>query len=112
MEQYTFEVKGSSGLYKVTFTKKDEQVLTSCTCQAGEHSLHCKHRLAIIAGDTSNVLSGNESQIELVAGLIKGTVLEEVLCQFEQAKKEFDLAERRLNKAKKVLTKALNGRKD
>ena len=112
MNQYRFHVRGSSGQYEVTFTKEGDQVMTSCTCQAGEHGLHCKHRIAIIMGDSSNILSENESQVETIKEMIKGTILEKALVQFEQARKACDLAQTQLSKAKKALAKAMNGRND
>ena len=37
------------------------QSRATCVCQAGEHGISCKHRLALLKGDTTHILSGNET---------------------------------------------------
>lgn len=108
MDKYRFLVRGSTGQYEVTFTREGDQLTTKCTCQAGEYGLHCKHRIAIIMGDTSNILSGNENQVKEIKELIKDTDVEKALIHLKEAEKAYELAQKQLSKAKKTLARAMN----
>jgi hypothetical protein len=105
MEQYEFLVKGNNGNYEIIFTKNHDQLRVTCTCQAGEHGIFCKHRIAILKGDTTNILSGNEAQIAEIMGLLRGTKLEKALVQLEAAQDNYDLAHKQLANAKKCYPK-------
>ena len=50
-ERMQFLVQGSSAEpYEVTFVQAGKELSASCTCQAGQNGLHCKHRLNILEG--------------------------------------------------------------
>ena len=108
MEQYKFLVKGNNGNYEIIFTINNDQLLSTCTCQAGKHGVFCKHRFALLKGDTTNILSGNETQITRIMDLLKGTKLEKALIQLEVAQNNYDLAYKQLTSAKKILSRTMN----
>lgn len=59
MKEISFFVRWSDpDPYEVTFLKEaDSKVIVLCTCKAGMNGMHCKHRIAIINGDTSAIVS-------------------------------------------------------
>ncbi len=59
MKQIKFTVHGSSEPYEVTFITDGTEIAAHCTCKAGEHGRHCKHRINLLAGDTSGIISTN-----------------------------------------------------
>lgn len=78
--EISFHVKGSEPEpYEVTFLKQEDRVLVLCTCTAAQYGRHCKHRMRIIAGDTTDIISDNVDQIATVQGWISGTALERTL---------------------------------
>jgi hypothetical protein len=109
MDRYQFLVRGESGQYEVIFRKIDGQIIATCTCQAGEHGLHCKHRVAIAEGDGSNILSDNQTELQLVGELIRDTDLEKALLRFIEAERDYNRAHKQLAAAKKALRRAMNG---
>jgi hypothetical protein len=63
---YRFRVRGSTGtVYEVSFSKLDDTLVSSCTCKASfmNRNEPCKHRRAIISGDTSAIISGDVDAI-------------------------------------------------
>jgi hypothetical protein len=72
-----FSVRGSTGnIYDITARKAAEKLRISCTCQAGQNRIWCKHRTALLDGDISNLLSDNVSDVEKLAEWAEGTEVE------------------------------------
>ena len=72
-----FSVRGSKGdEYTVIFAGRDGEVASSCSCMAGRMGHFCKHRVALLDGDVSDLLSDNEQQVVQLRSLIEGTDLE------------------------------------
>lgn len=109
MTLYKFIVKGENGEYEITFLQQGSYISAKCTCAAGENGLHCKHRIQIMKGNTSNILNGNENQVDEIKRLIRGTDLEKALMEFEEADVSYAAAQKRLARAKKSLAKAMKG---
>jgi DNA polymerase-3 subunit epsilon len=64
-EVLCFSVRGSTGnVYEITGRKVAENLRVSCTCQAGQNSIWCKHRTALLDGDVSDLLSGTVANVE------------------------------------------------
>ena len=67
MEEIFFLVQGSAEEpYKVTFRKTGNNLSAYCTCPAGENGQHSKHRMNILRGITSGIVSGNEAKVQVV----------------------------------------------
>lgn len=61
-ERLDFFVQGSANdPYKVSFWRVGDDLKSSCTCQAGKNGLACKHRLNLLDGDLTNLVSSLES---------------------------------------------------
>jgi hypothetical protein len=106
-----FRVQGSSAdPYLITFIKDGADLVATCTCAAGEVGQSCKHRLAILNGDASAVVSENGADAEIVASWIPGTSLALALEALATAERQLEEAKRAVSAAKKRLSNTLAGR--
>ena len=69
---------------------------------------YCKHRLNILAGDTSNIVSGNESEVAIVRVWLEGTDVQKYIEEVDMAERGLWTAQARFKAAKKALARALN----
>ena len=72
----SFTVRGSTGnTYFVNAQKVGPEVRISCTCQAGQNGLWCKHRTALLDGVVSDLLSNNVSDVVSLSRMAAGLVV-------------------------------------
>ena len=109
MPEVRFQVQGSGAEpYVVTFTDwGDGNMSAHCTCAAGKHGQYCKHRFAILAGETKGIVSGNEDEVPHVVEWLAGSDIEAALEVLADAQAKFDVAKKKLSQAKKLLAKAM-----
>jgi len=108
MREVEFLVQGSApSPYRVTFIKHNNKLNASCTCPAGENGQYCKHRLAILAGDTNAIISKNKDQVATARDWLPGTDLESALIELAKTEHEYDIAKERLTIAKKKIAQAM-----
>ena len=109
MQEILFSVQGSSAEpYEVAF-QRDESTLTAiCTCQAGVMGQYCKHRIAILSGESTGIVSGNASDVALVVAWLPGTPLADALSSLAEAETEFDKAKKRVSSEKKHLARVMH----
>ena len=106
-----FEVSGSSGVVYVVETVADgREVTITCDCDAGRNGMACRHRLAVLSGDASAIVSSNKRELANVTALLPGTKLLAQLSKVAQAEEAADDAKRELSKAKKELSRLMDGR--
>ena len=103
-------VEGSTGTpYVATFSLEGGSLKTACSCPAGEKKMHCKHRLALLAGNLSAVLGVMPSGLaEQLSTMVRGTQLEVALQELEVAEAEAKVAAERVKRAKKVLDRVMH----
>jgi|GEM_PF-4522583 len=69
-----FLVQGSaSEPYRVSFWRVGNNVKSSCTCQAGKNGLACKHRLSLLDGDITNLVSSSSDSFKKLQPLLEGS---------------------------------------
>lgn len=103
-----FLVQGSQPLpYQVVFRKSGKNLNASCGCRAGIMGQLCKHRLSILNGDKSAVVSDNVDQVSEVVAWLVGSYVAEVISEVVLLEAEKKLIENKLKKAKKLLTSTL-----
>jgi len=89
-----FIVIGSTGSeYEIIALREGDKFRMSCTCEAGKHGTYCKHRSALLDGEVSSVLSGNEGDVVRLKELICGTNVEKryaSVCALEKEKAALD----------------------
>jgi uncharacterized Zn finger protein len=108
METITFRVQGSaSEPYVTTFKREGAKLKAHCSCPAGEVGQCCKHRLNIFQGATEGIVSGNETEVQVVVAWLKGSDVERALQQVREAESRLEDAKKQLNGSKKALARVL-----
>lgn len=100
MENIVFLVQGSAkNPYKVEFHKKGNNITAKCDCKAGSLGQHCKHRINIIKGLKTKIVSDNSEQVDTIQQWLEGSLLLD-------SYKEYVAADKKLKKAKKEFDSA------
>jgi len=108
-ETLEFTVQGSKGdKYHVAVRRAGGNLTATCTCRAGQNGVHCKHRMALLVGDVSNLISDNDSDVTALAEIIKGTDVETALKSLAAAEEALQAAKGEVSQRKKALSRALN----
>ena len=104
-----FLVQGSDPApYIVYFKKSNDDLRATCSCRAGANGILCKHRLSILNGDKSAVVSENADDVAEVASWLVGSKVAEAISAVVSLEAEKKSIEEKIKKAKKLVTKALN----
>ncbi len=110
MQTIIFLIQGGSDEpYEVNFNFDGQNMSASCTCQAGQNGQVCKHRLEILNGVSSKVISNNKTDTKQVADLLKGTPIENKLTQLKEAEKELEAVKKKVDSTKKEVAKIMRG---
>jgi uncharacterized Zn finger protein len=109
METIVFLVQGSAEQpYSVSFSSRESGNLTAtCSCPAGLVKQYCKHRLNILMGDVTDIVSGNEERVHTVYGWFAGSDVEAALKEIQRLEEEMEKLKKRLSAAKKDVAKAM-----
>lgn len=108
METIIFLVQGSAvDPYRVTFKKEGNNLNAYCTCPASVGGQYCKHRFAILGGETEGIVSGNEAQVQTVVTWLPGSDVAEAMVVLIAAEREFENAKQAVIKARKILAESL-----
>ena len=109
MAQLEFLVKGSAkDPYEVIFIKDGENLTAICTCPAGTYGNVCKHRVSIIDGDATSVVSDNIADVEKIVAWVVGTDVEAALKKMRDAEAAGSGATDAVKEAKASLARAFN----
>ncbi|GAB6846609.1 SWIM zinc finger family protein [Paraburkholderia kururiensis] len=112
MDKISFLVQGSANEpYEVTFERENNQIAAFCTCPAGANGTYCKHRLFILDGVISGIVSDNADQAVTVASWLRGSNLAADIENLSEAERVLEQAKSNVNKAKKNLAAAMMRRK-
>jgi len=108
MEELTIKVKGSSSdPYELTFIKDGDSLTALCTCPAGSFGNLCKHRVAILDGDTAAVLDEDTDKVSTVVAWLPGTDVESALKDLREAIAT-KVPKDELATIKRILARAMN----
>jgi uncharacterized Zn finger protein len=109
MEELTLHVKGSSSdPYELTFIKDGDSLTALCDCPAGTFGNLCKHRVAILDGDSSAVVDDDGGKSGIVVKWLSGTDVEAALAEMREVEAQADSSKPDLMAAKRKLVKAMN----
>ncbi len=109
LSELIFRVKGSSAEpYEVTFIKDGVSLTALCSCPAGQYGNFCKHRIAILDGDSRAIVSDNAESVSTVVGWLQGTDVAAALAEFRELEKSADRPKSALVAAKRKLARAMN----
>lgn len=111
MDKIIFLVSGSTPEpYIVEFQKKGAELLAFCNCQAGSNGKYCKHRSDILLGKSDSIVSDNLSMVPTVQEWLKGSTLELIQNQLQEAEELVEKAKKAEKKIRVKLSAALHGR--
>lgn len=106
---HEFSVQGSEPIpYVVRFSKEGENLKASCTCRAGVMGQICKHRLSILNGEKSEIISDNADNVAEVVSWLAGSAVALAMANVASLEAEKKLIEEKIKIAKKLIAKALN----
>ena len=103
-EKLYFIVRGSAAEpYRLIFHCNAGAIKASCSCPAGQMATLCKHRLAILRGDSTGLVEPNQSDIDTLARWLSGSQLEQELHALTIAEEALKYADAELKSVKKRL---------
>jgi hypothetical protein len=106
---YQFSIRGSSPEpYVVVFKAGSARLTASCTCQAGQQQQACKHRVGILEGDITELVSENPDEVKLVAAALAGTELQRTLQTVMEGEQAVTAAKAQLTAAKRMLSRVMH----
>lgn len=90
--------------YEVVFKNIDGIITIKCNCRAGELTKLCKHKLALIRGDSSILMDGDEDyNFRNVKEWIKNSALFQLIIEHDLAEKALAEKQKELKKIKDKL---------
>ena len=92
---------------RVTFVKSADNLSAFCTCDLGQSERYCDHRLDILRGDTSHIISDNVTDAAAVAQWAVGTDVYSAMLEIEQWENRAREAEHKLKAARHRLAVAM-----
>ena len=110
IEILEFVVIGSQGdPYDITATRDGQDITISCDCPAGERDQLCRHRLALLNGDVTDLDSNNGADVATLAAWMPGTALAAAMEALHKAQAAYDAAKPELARRKKALGRIMSG---
>lgn len=107
MEKITIQVQGSQpGPYEVSFKRTGTGAIIKCTCQAGQLTNLCKHKVGLLTGDITDVVEGADT-LQSALAWVEGTPITAALAEYINSETALDAAKKRNATAKKDLAKAM-----
>lgn len=106
-----FKVASSSGpdLYDVVAEASAQRLSMRCNCVAGSLAQTCKHRLSLLAGDVTAVVTVVNGRAEDLAAFRGDTPIGRRLAEIAALEAEQEAIKRRIKAAKKALGRELEG---
>ena len=72
--EFLFLIQGNATEpFQVRFLREADRLTATCTCNAGLLGKLCKHRLGLLRGDLTGLVSGNQEQVPRIPDLFKGS---------------------------------------
>lgn len=104
-----FLVQGSQeDPYEVTFVRRGIGNLSAyCTCRAGQVGRYCKHRVRLLIGDTTDLVSDNPDEAELLEPWLRGSDIEDAMDAVREAEAAVKAAKKRLRVARDRVARAM-----
>ena len=94
--------------YDVVFKNRNGIITIKCNCRAGDLTKLCKHKLALIRGDYSILMEGNEDYNVIdVKELIKNSAFSQLIIEHDLAEKALAEKQQELKKIKDRLEVAM-----
>lgn len=103
-----FDVQGSEPVpYEIVATKRGSNMTMTCDCMGAAMGRHCKHRVNLLCGDITHLVSNNAQDVEKLKEMVKGTDVEHALEAVLEAETAQRDAKRHHDGTKRALARAL-----
>lgn len=108
MKLINLKVKSSSAEFYTIIVEITDTIKVNCNCGAGIFGKLCKHKIAVLSGD-SNILIDikDKSILEEINGVISKSDFFNLNNELESAKKTVEIAKKQETKAKNKLETAI-----
>ena len=105
-----FTVRGSKGdEYLITASREGEEFRITCTCDAAQNRLYCRHRISLLKGDVGAIISENEADVHKLIRLSSGTAVEKRLRTIKELEVTKEAIDSKLKSEKKALAREMTG---
>ncbi|MEM8772745.1 MAG: hypothetical protein AAGD92_13950 [Pseudomonadota bacterium] len=97
-------------IYDVSITRHAENsanLTALCNCDKDRAGDFCSHRFEILEGDTSNLVSKNLDDMQILRGWIRGSDVEAAMNDLSRAKSDLKIARERYAYCRNVLAKRM-----
>jgi len=78
-----FQIQGgASRPYTVIFERESDNITARCSCPGGRFKSICKHRIALLNADVTNLVSDNHADVTKLGEMLIGTDVQEAYEQY------------------------------
>ena len=99
----------SGNEYRIVVLQEQNGVSLSCNCPAGATGGYCKHRFALIDGNTQDVIEAT-GDVETIPSMVNGTELEAAINRMHDQERAIKDAQAELKQIKKTVGRVMLGR--
>ncbi|MDE1901492.1 MAG: SWIM zinc finger family protein [Alphaproteobacteria bacterium] len=97
--------------YLVIFERKGNHLNAMCSCPAGKNGQYCKHRLGLLAGDVTNLVSNNASDVSKLPDMLKDSDVQTAMEHLQQAENEYDVTRKMMDEKLRPFKEEVDNRK-
>jgi NAD-dependent DNA ligase len=106
--EFLIQSRSSGSQYIIGVFEEDGRPVMTCTCPAGEMGSFCKHRIALIEGDFSEVIRSTHDPVEIGPALA-GSELSASISRMRDQEQAIKAAQAELRGIKKGVARLMNG---
>ena len=111
MSALMLSVRAAEGadVHRMEATPTGRGLRFTCTCSDGTEGRHCEHRIALLLGDASALIEVDETSVNSLMAMAKGSPLLQAVHMLAQAEAAMAEAQHDLDRAKRVIATILQG---
>lgn len=103
-----FSILGSTGnVYEITASRQGSRFTMTCTCEGAVKGLHCRHRMALLDGECTDLVSGNQKDVEELNILFEGTDAQRYYRELVQLEAQLEALKKQIKNRKHAFARAL-----
>ncbi|MDE4303997.1 hypothetical protein PXK30_03620 [Phaeobacter gallaeciensis] len=106
--EVTVKSSSSGNEYRIVILQEQNGVSLSCNCPAGATGGFCKHRFALIDGNTKDVVAAT-GDVGTIPSMVKGTELEAAINRMHDQERAIKDAQADLKQIKKMVGRVMLG---
>ena len=99
----------SEEIYDVTLCDENGLISLNCTCPAGIYSMICKHRIALLGGDISNLFKkSDEKVVKEFLNSVGVEKIDSLFIELREVEKELENLKKKKSKLQKEIGKKIS----